>query len=119
MTREHILKNSYAEKETISQISRNIAEVEMYLEKVVADHYFSNLKDDFDKRYGVIKHFFVKIENTSNHRFEADWSAISVEKLGEAKEAYNNLHEQAEQQKKNDLRKAFDIMYNHLFEWWD
>lgn len=119
MTREYIQKNSLCEKEAVAEKIRKIAETEAYLEKIVGDNYLFALIDDFNIRYGKVKHCFEKIENSSNSRFATDWSDVAPEKLEEAKAVYATLHEKAEHQRKDDLRKAFDIMCEQIWDWWD
>ena len=119
MVRKTIVKNNIVVKEYRDQISKEIKGVEDLLQKVINDNYYTELLDEFTKKYGKIEHKLVEIEKSKNYRMETNYSNIPKEKLKKAKKEYHKIHDKAFQMRKKDLKKAFDLMVENIWNWWD
>jgi len=118
MVRETIQKNSIIIQEQIDQISNEISEVEKLLDKVIADNYFSELKLEFEKKYGKVEHEFIKENDSKNDSFKTIYH-VEEDKLNEAQEEYAKLHNLSFEMRKNDLKKAFELISENIWNWWD
>jgi len=119
MVRKSILKNNYTAKECLDKISVQMREVECLLEKVVKDEYTSVLEREFESKYTCkIK---IKIKFKKDHRLisKRNFKGIDKDRLNEAEEEYGLISEKAFEMKKADLRKAFELMTENIWNWWD
>jgi hypothetical protein len=118
MMRKYLLSEGHVNDEAIQRMTTQIYEVELLLKKVVDDNYFTLLHDDFNRNYGTIEHDFIKIKGTKTSRIEFKWN-VPDEKLEEAKEVYHQLMDKADALRKKDLEKAFQLMLENIWGWWD
>jgi len=118
MVRKSIQIDGHSNDETTQRITSQIKEVEQLLKKVIDNRYFTALHDDFVQNYGTIEHEFVKIKGTKTHRFETKWN-VPDDKLEEAQKVYFELMNLADALQKKDLEKAFNLMLENIWGWWD
>ena len=119
MTRKHILQNDIIEEETLAQIILKMTETEVLLERVISDEHQINLDNEFKEKFGGNIHSIMKVKKDNTVKIKFDYSEIPEDKLEEAKEEYTVLREKELELKKNDLKEAFDIMAENIWDWWD
>lgn len=96
-TREHIVKHDLVAD--AQDVGADIKKVEDLLKRVIADKYDEKCWREIEKKFG------------SRH--------IGSEPSQEMRQAMLDAEEQALDAKKEDLKKAFDIMLERIWFWWD
>lgn len=117
-SRKCILSNEIVEN--APQIAAQIREVEILLERVIENNYYEEISTDFHKKYGELE-MIEDRANAAQHsvpvhfRFERETEEHSAEIRSE----HYRLLELADQQQRDDLKKAFDLMTENIWGWWD
>jgi len=121
-TRECIVKNNLIED--AEKISNQILQAEQLFTNVMEDKYDEKYITEFNNKYG--KCIFKKIPSKCNKTGKILSYEIKITHEHETPKNSNKIHkeslrnyEKAQKEKSNDLKKAFDIMHKHMFEWWD
>lgn len=98
------------------QIARQIKEVETLLERVEKDNYYWEISKAFRKKYGSLKIISDKPnpgQNFSRVTFKyTKETPLNAKKI---RQEQRRLWLQAEKIQRQDLRKAFDLMYKNIF----
>lgn len=119
MVKEYIRDEGHMIEESQNKKVSEIEEVEKLLKTVVDDNYAEELNADFEKNYGKIEHKFIKVDSTTGSRkLEIVWH-VPDEKLVEAKKVYQQNIKLAADLQKADLKRAFDLMVENIWGWWD
>jgi hypothetical protein len=118
MVRETIQQHDIIVQEELDQISEQIIEVEKLLDRIIEDNYFYELKAYFEKKYGKVEHNFISKKETDLSTFKTTYH-VSDDKLEEAKQEYLKLHNLSFEMRKNDLKKAFELISENIWNWWD
>jgi hypothetical protein len=92
-------------------------EVEQLLQKVIDDKYYEPFQKEIETRYGKSKLKFGKMKN-GLRELTVKWD-LPEEKRNEAITEQLRLGELATQMQKDDLKKAFDLMAENIWNWWD
>lgn len=117
MTRKLFEKEGHSVPETNNEIVSQILEVEQLLRKVIDDEYFEPFQKEIEAKYGKSKLKFGKIKNGVG-KLTVKWD-LQEEKQEEAINEQLRLGELATQMRKDDLKKAFDLMSENIWNWWD
>lgn len=118
MVRTCIKTNKIIVRKQIAQISLQIKEVEALIQRVMDDQYYSELMVEYEKKYGKVKYTFVKIEGSKSKLLEIKY-LVPDELKEEAKEAHYQTILRSTELQKADLKKAFDLMAENIWNWWD
>lgn len=119
MTRKYLLQHEIIEEETMENIIAKMSETEALLERVISDEHRINLDNEFKEKFGGNIHSKMKIKEDDTVKIKFDYSEIPEDQLEEAKEEYTNLREKEFELRKKDLKEAFDIMSENIWDWWD
>jgi competence CoiA-like predicted nuclease len=117
MTRKLFEKEGHSVAETNNEIINQILEVEQLLQKVIDDKYYEPFQKEIETRYGKSKLKFGKMKN-GLRELTVKWD-LPEEKRNEAITEQLRLGELATQMQKDDLKKAFDLMAENIWNWWD
>ena len=117
MTRKYFKKEGHAIEETTNEMANQILEVEQLLRKVIDDKYYEPFQKEIEAKYGKSKLKFGKIKNGVG-KLTVKWD-LPEEKKEEAINEQLRLGELATQMRKDDLKKAFDLMSENIWNWWD
>ena len=118
MVRTCISRNKNIVKEEIELISLQIKEVENFLQRVLDDNYYSENLVEYEKRYGKVEYKLVKIQETKTRRLEVIYH-VADDLKAEAEEEHTKLILISDEEQKADLKKAFDLMVENIWNWWD
>ncbi len=94
------------------KVAAQIKEVIDLLKRVVDDNYYHILNRPFTKKYGRCK-------MTTDKQGYCKFLYRGKELTEEQHEEHKQISEKAYQMQKDDLRKALDLINEHLFDWWD
>jgi hypothetical protein len=119
MVRECISRNKIIIKEESDQITSEIKTVENLLQRVIEDNYYAELIREFNTKYGKIKYKFIKDTKSENYILKSDYKKIPKNKLAAALKEHGKLYTKAFELRKQDLKKAFDLMVENIWNWWD
>lgn len=63
----------------------------------------------------------ITLNSKKNHvlEIERDYSEINENQIEEAKKEFEQMHEREFELRKADLKKAFDLMTENIWSWWD
>lgn len=117
MTRKLFEKEGHSVAEKNNEIINQILEVEQLLQKVIDDKYFEPFQKEIEAKYGKSKLKFCKRKNGVG-KITIKWD-LPEEKRNEAIIEQLRLGELATQMQKDDLKKAFDLMAENIWNWWD
>lgn len=117
MTRKLFEKEGHSVPERKNEIVSQIREVEQLLRKVIDDEYYKPFRKEIEAKYGKSKLKFGKIKNGVG-KLTVKWD-LPEEKQEEAINEQLRLGELATQMRKDDLKKAFDLMSENIWNWWD
>lgn len=117
MTRKLFEKEGHSVPETNNEIVRQILEVEQLLRKVIDDKYYEPFQKEIEAKYGKSKLKFGKKRN-GFRELTIKWD-LPEEKQQEVFDEQRRLIELATQMRKDDLKKAFDLMSENIWNWWD
>lgn len=119
-TREHIINHNVMLNSR--KMGSEIKQVEVLLKRVVDDKYFEPFAKELNKKYGPTKMVTKPVEN-------GKLKDLLTLKIYRTKETDKNskqinketmaMYAKADKMKRDDLKKAFDIMHKKMFNWWD
>lgn len=122
MMRKTITKNSISENTDVEKISTQIKEVNKILKRVIKDNYSIIECDKLNEKFGVIETKFNFIKDPNNKKL-SKLDVVHVGLKDEDKEAYDKefviAMDSAEQNRKMDLMKAFNLIAKNCWFWWD
>jgi hypothetical protein len=103
-----------------SRVAREIREVERLLERVTADRYYDKIAKPFHRKYGRLKMVFGERDPRTNTRAVTFTYARETPRTRQRihSEAHR-LHQQAEKMQQDDLKRAFVLMHERIWGWWD
>lgn len=119
MTRKQILKNDSIEEETMKEIVDQMKETETLLNRVISNEHFEQLEQEFKEKFGGKVKTKMKFTKKNQVKFKDNFSKINEDMIEEAKEEFLKLHDKEDELKKEDLKKAFEIMSENIWNWWD
>jgi len=119
MTRKHILQHDIIEKESMALMVAQMTETETLLKRACSNEHLKNIENDFKEKYGGEIKSKMKINKKNGVKMEYDYSEIHEDMLEEAKLEAQTFYDKEEELKKADLKKAFDIMSENIWDWWD
>lgn len=121
-TRDCIVKNNLIED--AEKISNQILQAEQLFTNVMEDKYDEKYYDELEKKYGKLLHEILPLKSNKNGKI--DYYEMKIHREHETPKNSDQIHKEsmmaynkAQKEKSNDLKKAFDIMHKHMFEWWD
>lgn len=117
MTRKLFEKEGHSMEATKNEMISQILEVEKLLQKVIDDNYFEPFQKEIETKYGKSKFKFGK-KKKGLRELIIEWD-LPDDKKAEAICEQTRLHELATQMQKDDLKKAFDLMVENIWGWWD
>lgn len=117
--RKYIKKHNIIEQNDLDKIVLQMKEAEQLLQRVISYDYHADLEKEFIVKFGgKIKHKF-KYLKKHTLTLESDYSQINQNRMEEAKEEYLKMGGKEFELRKNDLKKAFEIITENIWEWWD
>jgi hypothetical protein len=117
--RKYIRKHDIIEKQTLDEIVSQMTETEQLLERVVSYDYGSDLEREFIEKFGGKIRYNTKFKKNHVLEIERDYSEINENQIEEAKKEFEQMHEREFELRKADLKKAFDLMTENIWGWWD
>lgn len=117
--RKYIKKHDIIEKQTLDEIVSQMTETEQLLERVVSYDYGSDLEREFIEKFGGKIRYNTKFKKNHVLEIERDYSEINENQIEEAKKEFEQMHEREFELRKADLKKAFDLMTENIWSWWD
>jgi len=117
--RKYIKNNNIIEQQKLDEIVGKMKETENLLERVISYDYKDDLKNEFIQKFGGEIKF--KLKFTKNHKLKTkkDYSEIKGDQMEEANIEYDKRSDKEFELMKADLKKAFEIMTEHIWDWWD
>jgi len=117
--RKYIRKHDIIEKQTLNEIISQMTETEQLLERVVSYDYGADLEREFIEKFGGKIRYNTKFKKNHVLEIERDYSEINENQMEEAKKEFEQMHEREFELRKADLKKAFDLMTENIWSWWD
>jgi len=117
--RKYIKKHDIIEKQTLDEIVSQMTETEQLLERVVSYDYGSDLEREFIEKFGGKIRYNTKFKKNHVLEIERDYSEINENQMEEAKKEFEQMREREFELRKADLKKAFDLMTENIWSWWD
>ncbi len=117
--RKYIKNHEYLEEQTRDKIVSQMLEAENLLKRVVSYDYTAELDQEFSEKFGgTIK---LKLNFKKKHvvKVKRDYSDVNIELLQEAIIEFNKMSDNEFERRKADLRKAFDLITENIWNWWD
>ena len=117
-TRRCIVSNNIVV--SASKIGRQIAKVEELLARVLADQYFEEIGGPFQSKYGRLRMVTGRARKGErsvpvSFKFTKETKANS----DQIRREHRALMHRAERLRRRDLAKAFRLMEEHIWGWWD
>jgi len=102
------------------RVAREIREVEQLLQRVIDDRYYNEIAKPFHRKYGRPKMVFGERDPRTKARAVTFTYARETPRTraGIHHEAHR-LHKQAEKMQRDDLNRAFALMQERIWSWWD
>lgn len=101
-------------------VARQIRAVEVLLQCIVDDRYYEQIARRFHKKYGRLRMIAGRAEPGTKavpvtFKYARETPANRERVHREAR----RLHRQAEKMQREDLKRAFALMHQHIWGWWD
>lgn len=119
-TRKCIVENNIASD--CKKIGKEIKEVEDLLKKVTDDNYEEILLKPYYKKYGKFKFGrgpLIDDKNVKRYPLTITQSKVTPKNQELAWSEFKEITEKAFECRKTDLRKAFELMAERIWNWWD
>jgi hypothetical protein len=103
------------------RVVKEIKEVEELICKVLKDNYFHEMTKDFRKEYGSLQWKTVKHKDDEG-KFDEMRFYFTKETPETRDSIFSKWHafsKKAEEARKADLKKAFELMSERIWSWWD
>lgn len=119
MSRKYISAHNIIVPEQLDQIVSKMKETEGFLKRVLKSPYLEELEEEFAQKFGGKVKTKMMFGKNKRIKIKTDYSAINPEMIDEAKLEHENLMAKEHELMKADLKKAFDIVLEYIWEWWD
>ncbi len=117
-TRKCILENNIIVE--APKVARQIREVEVLLKRVDQDCYFEEISKDFRKRYGRLRMKFKKAKPGEKYTtLDLKYAKETPRNAAKIHAEGSRLYRRAHKMQRNDLKKAFDLIFKNIWGWWD
>lgn len=100
-------------------IVKEIQSVEALLAKVIKDQYEKTELLKLEKKFGVRRLKVQTNKQTRTAEISSNWDKLPLAKQKQANKELHQANKLALKKKKEDLKKAFSIMSNKIWDWWD
>lgn len=118
-TAKCILENNIIVKREAKQIAKEIKQTVDLIKKVKEDNYHAKYEKELTKKYGKMLHDHSE-KTPEGHIIWKMWREKETkDNAEEIKLASRAAWEKADEDKKNDLRAAFEIMVQKIWGWWE
>ncbi len=117
--RKYIKKHDIIEQETLDEIVSQMIETENLLKRVVSYDYNADLEKEFIEKFGGKIKLIIKFKKNHQLKIKHDYSDIKEDQIEEAKIEFDKMRDKEFEYRKADLKKAFEIMTENIWEWWD
>lgn len=102
------------------RIGRHIRQVENLLERVIEDKYYDRISQGLRKKYGRLRMIYGKPPLRQNGNFVTfRYDRETPQNRHKIAKATAHFMRRAEQMRRNDLRRAFRLMEQHIWNWWN
>lgn len=114
-----ISTNNIIIKKEANKVAKEIRSVTKILDRVMADNYHDKYEKELRKKYGKTKHDMTEKLPNGDTVWKIYREKETKENEAEISAACREAYLKADEDKKADLKKAFDIMVEKLWGWWD
>jgi len=118
-TAKCIVDNEIIVKKEARQIAKEIGETVKLLKKVRDDNYHVKYEKELTDKYGKMLHDQSEKTPEGYIVWKMWREKETKENEEEIRKASRAAFEQADEDRKNDLRKAFEIMIEKIWGWWE
>lgn len=116
-TRDCIVKNKLIVRS--DDVGKEINEVVVLLKKVVEDDYEAEFFKDYYKKYGKPKMVSKPVEGKEGKLFQIEFLYKGKPATEAMRKEMRKLYKQAGAAKVADLHRAFKLMEDRIWGWWD
>ena len=117
--RKYIKKHDIIERQSLDKIVSQMTETEQLLERVVSYDYSADLEREFIEKFGGKIRYKTKFKKNHVLEIEHDYSEINENQIEEAKKEFAQILDREFELRKADLKKAFELMTENIWGWWD
>ena len=118
-TRKQLVKNDLTA--TTKKMENQILAVEKLLDKVIKDEYLHEMSRPHVKRWGRVKMLEKSVEG-ADHLVAVEFvypKAKSKKQQAAADRQMFKIYDTSDKARKDDLRKAFELLQRDIWGWWD
>jgi len=117
--RKYIKNHDIIERQTLDKIVSQMTENEQLLERVVSYDYGADLEREFIAKFGGKIRYKTKFKKNHVLEIEHDYSEINENQIEEEKKEFEQIFDREFELRKADLKKAFELMTENIWGWWD
>jgi DNA-directed RNA polymerase subunit H (RpoH/RPB5) len=117
--RKYIKKHNIIERETLDKIVSQMTETEKLLERIISNDYIVEIEKEFIEKFGGKIRLKTKFKKNHVLDIEHDYSEINENQIEEAKKEFEKILEREFELRKTDLKKAFELITENIWGWWD
>ena len=117
--RKYIKKHDIIERQTLDKIVSQMTETEKLLERIISNDYIADIEKEFIEKFGGKIRLKTKFKKNHVLDIEHDYSEINENQIEEAKKEFEQILDREFELKKADLKKAFELMTENIWGWWD
>jgi len=101
------------------KVGREIREVEVLLGRVLADRYYELVSKEFRRKWGPLKQKTNKVPGKPYSEWKLWYKNETPKNKKQCRSEHLKLLKAAEKLRRNDLQKAFNLMCERIWGWWD
>ena len=117
--RKYIRKHDIIERQSLDKIVSQMTETEKLLERIISNDYIADIEKEFVQKFGGKIRLKTKFKKNHVLKIEHDYSEINENQIEEAKKEFEQILEKEFELRKADLKKAFELITENIWGWWD